>query len=128
MIPDYKKKSWLNGRIKSFRYAIQGLVTIAGSQQNFRIHLIIAFLVISAGLYSGLSGIEWCIILLTICLVLSLEAINTALEYFTDLLSPEYSDKAGKVKDIAAGSVLIAAIASVCVGLIIFGPRLFILF
>jgi diacylglycerol kinase len=128
MIRDNKRKSWLAGRINGFRYAIQGLGTIAGSQQNFKIHLIVAALVLSAGLYSGLSGIEWCIIFLTIGMVLSLEAINTALEYFTDLLSPEYSEKAGKVKDIAAGAVLIAAITSVCVGLIIFGPRIFILF
>lgn len=111
-------------RIASFKYALNGLKIILETQHNFMIHLIAAILVTAAGLFFHVSNIEWIIIIITIAIVLCIEAINTSIEKLTDLVSPDYDEQAGKVKDIAAAAVLIAAIASVIVGVIIFLPKI----
>ena len=54
--------------------------------------------------------------------------MNTALEYLTDLVSPNYHPLAGKAKDAAAGAVLIIAIGAAIVGIILFGPKFYQLF
>jgi diacylglycerol kinase (ATP) len=111
--------------MKSFIYAWQGLAEIIRKQHNFWIHLSVAGIVIVFGLVVGIAVQEWLAIILVIGFVLSAETMNTALEYFVDLVSPKYHELAGKVKDIAAGAVLIAAITAVIIGLIVFIPKVF---
>ena len=108
--------------IKSFGYAIQGIVT-AMHEQNFRFHLLSAVIVIIAGLFTGLSIIEWIIIVLVITLVIGAEMFNTAIERVVDLVSPDYHPLAKQAKDIAAASVLVFAVCSVIIGLLIFLPK-----
>jgi len=72
----------------------------------------------------GLNQVEWAILILTIASVLSLEAVNTAVESAVDLASPDLHPTAKRAKDLAAGAVLIAVLASVCVGLVLFVPKL----
>jgi len=110
--------------LKIFKYAITGLRSVFTSQRNFRIHIIVAIIVAVAGVFADLSRIEWCIIVLVIFLVLAMEAVNTAIEKLVDLVSPGYLETAGIIKDIAAGAVLLMAIAAVLTGLIIFVPHL----
>ena len=110
--------------LKSFGYALRGLKIVLTSQQNFRIHLCIAFLVVAAGIATRLSVNEWCIIVLTISVVFALEIVNTAIEKLVDLVSPAYNDHAGMVKDISAAAVLLTAIGAVIVGAIIFLPKI----
>lgn len=110
-------------RANSFRYAFQGLADLFRSQPNARIHLGITVLVVGAGFYFGISRPEWVAVVLCITIVLALEALNTALEYLTDLVSPEYHPLAGKAKDAAAAAVLLAAMGAVAVGAVVFGPR-----
>lgn len=112
-------------RIVSFKYAFNGLKFILKTQHNFLIHLIIAFLVTATGLFFHISALEWCILIITIAMVLGAEAFNTSIEKLTDLVSPEYNIKAGRVKDIAAAAVLLVAMAAVIIGLIIFVPKIF---
>ncbi len=111
--------------MSGFAYAAKGLVEAIKSQFNIRFHFVATILVIGLSFYYKLSATEWCFILLSIALVWTTELLNTALEYLTDFVSPEYNFLAGKVKDIAAGAVLIAAVISACVGLIIFVPKIF---
>lgn len=111
-------------RLKSFKYAFEGFRELISSQPNAKIHLLVGLLTIVAGLLSKLSSGEWTTLILTITIVLAAEAFNTALEYLTDLASPEYHPLAKKTKDVAAAGVLVCAIGAVCVGLVIFGPRL----
>lgn len=94
------------------------------SQPNFRFHLLAAAGVVGAGLYFRIQAWEWAVLLLTISSVLVAEALNSALEFLTDLVSPEYHPTAGKVKDAAAGAVLIAAMLAVGIGLLVFLPYL----
>ncbi|MGM9943828.1 MAG: diacylglycerol kinase [Lysinibacillus sp.] len=108
--------------IKSFGYAIQGIVT-AMSEQNLRFHLLSTVAVVIAGLLTGLSIIEWIIIILVITLVMGAELFNTAIERVVDLASPEYHPLAKQAKDIAAAAVLVFAACSVIIGLLVFLPK-----
>lgn len=109
---------------KSFGYAFYGIWT-ALNEQNMRFHLISAFVVISAGLLTGLTTMEWVMINLVIALVIGAEMINTAIESVVNLASPEIHPLAKQAKDVAAGAVLVFAIASVIIGLLIFLPKWF---
>lgn len=109
---------------KKFLYAINGFRFSLREQVNFRIHLFLAFLVVAGGLFFRISRSEWLILLLWMVIVLSAEMINTAIELLTDKIYPEWNEVAGKIKDIAAGAVLLAAIGAVISGLIIFLPHI----
>ena len=107
--------------IKSFNYAFKGIGQAMSSQQNFRVHVLAVLVVCIAGWYVQLHTWEWLALVLCFGMVLAIELINTAIEYLTDLVEPNFNPLAGKVKDAAAGAVLIAAITSVVVAIIIFG-------
>jgi len=114
--------------MKSFSNAFRGIAFLFKSQSNARIELIIAGIVIIAGVLLKISIAEWIIILMCIALVLSMEGINTAIEIIADKLHPEFDKEIGKAKDVAAGAVLIAAIIAAIIGIIIFAPKLVALF
>ena len=116
-----RKKFSLRERLRSFRYAFRGIEMAVRTQHNFRIHIIAFILVIAAGFLLGISPREWCIILIVSAWVLSLEIINTAMELTVDIISPEFREKAGMIKDLSAAAVLVAALAAASTGVIIFG-------
>lgn len=106
--------------LKGFYYAGRGIV-LAARERNFRFHLCaMAFVIFFAVKFYDLSRGEWAALLLTCGAVLSLEAVNTAIERLCDKLSPEQDPKIGAVKDIAAGAVLISAIIAAAVGVCLF--------
>jgi diacylglycerol kinase len=94
------------------------------TQRNARIHALIAAAACGVGAWVGISRVEWAVIVFTIALVLILEGLNTAVEAAIDLASPKFHPLAKAAKDLAAGMVLIAALASIGVGLLILGPPL----
>jgi diacylglycerol kinase len=118
----------LRKRIKSFGYAFKGIATLFTSQPNARIHAVVLALVVLAGLYFKIERTEWLVMTLVAALVLSAEAMNTAVEFVVDLVSPDYHPLAGKAKDVAAAAVLLAAFGAIIVGLIIFLPKILNLF
>ena len=113
--------------IKGFGYALNGIWHAATTQLNFRVHFVAALMAACLGYALHISTNEWLWIILCIAIVLGAELFNTALEFLTDLVSPEYNKKAGLVKDMAAGAVLIIAIGALVIGLIIFVPKLLLL-
>ncbi len=113
----------LKQRLDSFKYAFKGIRELILSQPNAKIHLFAAFLVLFLGFFFQISSTEWCIVILCIYLVLAAEAFNTALEYLTDLVSPDFHPLAGKTKDLAAAGVLLTSIGAALCGLIIFLPK-----
>lgn len=119
MSPHRNGNLWL-----SFKHAGEGLFYAMRTQRNFRIHLVVAALVVIMGVWLHLPGASWAILTLTIGLVLVTEMINTAAEALVDLASPDYHPLAKLVKDVAAGAVLVIAITAVVVGLILLGPPL----
>lgn len=112
-------------RLKSFGYAFKGIAIFIRKEPNAWIHCSAVVFVTIMGIICDITPIEWCIVCLCYGLVLGAEAFNSAIERLVDLVSPEYHPIAGKVKDIAAGAVLICAISVAIVGLIIFIPYLF---
>jgi diacylglycerol kinase len=110
--------------VRSFRFAFAGLGYLFRTQRNARIHLIVGTIACALGAWLKIGRVEWAVIVFTIALVLILEGLNTAMEAAIDLASPEVHPLAKVAKDLAAGMVLIAAIASVAVGLLILGPPL----
>lgn len=106
----------------SFKYAIEGIRKVM-DEQNFRFDLMMAFIVIVAAVFTGLSKLEWIILIVVIAIMLSLEMINTAIERVVDLASPGIHPLAKAAKDIAAGAVLVFACASVIIGILIFLPK-----
>ena len=106
--------------LKSFTYACKGIYSVIKEQQNFRIHVLASFVVISFGFYFQVTTTEWCVLLVCIGGVLTLELINSSIENLVDLVTTERKPLAGKVKDIAAGAVLVASVLSVIIGVLIF--------
>lgn len=117
--------SFIIERLKSFAPAFKGLFWFFRNEKNARVHLLAIVVVVAAGFYFDIEKTEWLVIVLTIGIVVTAEALNTAIEKWVDLVSPERSEKAGRIKDIAAGAVLFAALAAICIAGIIFLPKLF---
>ena len=113
---------------KSFAAAATGLLLMFRSQAIARIELVIAMLVIGAGFILNISVTEWLVIIIFIALVLAMEGINTSIEILCDKLHPATDDEIRKVKDVAAGAVLLAAILAAIAGIVIFAPRLINIF
>lgn len=118
------KRTRFAGMGASFGYAWRGLRVHLATQPNARLHLIATIAVCAAGWWWKIAPLEWCALIAAIGLVWTAEALNTALEFYTDLASPEFHPLAGKAKDVAAGAVLAASIASAIIGAIIFVPKL----
>lgn len=114
-------------RLGSFKFAFAGLASLLRYEHNFRLHLLAALLVISMGFIFGISRAEWMILVISISIVFITEILNSAIENLSDFVSPEYSAIIKRVKDYCAAAVLIAAMASVVVGLLIFLPKLILL-
>ncbi|MCS6929949.1 MAG: diacylglycerol kinase family protein [Saprospiraceae bacterium] len=110
--------------LRAFQDAFRGILDLIQTQRNARIHALAASLVTFSGFWLGLSLLEWAAVVLCIAMVFALEAVNTALEYLTDLISPAYHPIAGKAKDTAAGAVLLGALGAAVVGVLIFGPKI----
>lgn len=106
--------------LKRFQYALKGLLHVIRAETNFRIQATVAAGAIAAGLVLGITPGDWVALLLASGLVLSAEVSNTAVERLTDLVKPEHHPVAGKIKDVAAGGVLLAAGMAIVVGVIIF--------
>ncbi|OIP83826.1 MAG: diacylglycerol kinase [Porphyromonadaceae bacterium CG2_30_38_12] len=110
-------------RLRSFGYAFAGIRSVFGKEANMNIHLIIALLVVVCGFIFDINLSEWMLCILCFGLVISLEMVNSAIENLVNIVSPQHNALAGKIKDIAAGAVLVAAISAATVGLIIFVPK-----
>lgn len=115
----------LRKRLKSFRFAFNGIRLLVTREHNAWIHCFIAVCVIVTGCLVGLSATEWIVITMAIGMVLAAEAFNSSIEALADLVSPSYNEAIKRTKDLAAGAVLILAIASAVIGLVIFIPKLF---
>lgn len=115
----------INGRkvLRSFRFAGQGIVDLFRYENNAKVHLLIAGLVIIAGFWLRLSRVEWAVILTQVGLVWAAEAVNTALEKLCDFVSPGRHPQIKAIKDLSSGAVLIVAVTAVVVGVLVLGGK-----
>lgn len=110
--------------MKSFQNAFSGVVFAFRHNQNMRIHVLSAVIIIILSVIFHISAFEMGILGVMILLVICTEMINTSIEEMTDLISKEHSKEAKIAKDVAAGMVLLTSIGAVIVGLLIFLPYL----
>lgn len=114
----------LRARINSFRYAGQGIAAFLRSEHNAWIHAISTVGVLILAAVTGLTRHEWLALVFVIALVWVTEMINTCIERIMDYLTTERKPEVKFIKDLAAGAVLVAAIAALITGGIIFIPKL----
>lgn len=119
---DFKKQ------MRSFKFAWKGIMTCAGHEQNITFHLIVAILVVVAGYVFDITKAEWTAVVICIGMVVTAELFNSSIERLVDMVSPQWQKIAGEVKDIAAGAVLVTAVAAAIVGIIVFLPYLLAIF
>ncbi len=118
----------LKARLMSFSFAIKGLRYLAVYEHNFRVHMVVAFSVISLGVCLQVTRFEWLWLIMAIASVMSAEAMNTAIERACDAVIPEHNQLIGVAKDVAAGAVFINACACALIGVIIFLPYIVLIF
>ena len=111
-------------RGKSFQHAVRGIFVLLRTQHNMWIHSLSAVIALALGFFLHISEGEWLALLLAIGLVIVAESFNTAIEFDIDLTSPEEHPYARDTKDVAAGSVLLASILSIVIGIVIFLPKI----
>ncbi len=109
---------------KSFSYALRGIVSVFRHEQNFRIQVFVAIVMIIAAFWFQISATRFMLLISTITFVLILEIINTAIERCLDIVKPRLSEQVEMIKDIMAGAVLISALFAVIIGICIFWPYL----
>lgn len=124
-----KKKTFgIKRFFNSFVCAFSGIISALKTEQNLIFDFIIAILTVILGFVLKISTTEFILVILAIGLVISMELINTAIEYVVDMAMPEIHPLAKLGKDISSGAVLISAIMALVVGLIIYLPKIIILF
>lgn len=107
-----------------FGFAITGLNHSFRTQSSFWVHLPAALVVIGIAAILQVEPWRWCVLILTIAIVLAAELFNTALEQLVVVLHPTRDPRIARSLDAAAASVLVVSIASVLIGLIVLGPPL----
>ena len=117
-----KDNSFITGRMKSMTYAYQGAKKLITTEHSVMVQFSLGILMTIAGFYFGITKAEWIFQTFAIGLVMSVEGLNTAVEKIADFIHPNYHEKIGFIKDIAAGAVFFAAMTAIAVGLIIYVP------
>lgn len=107
-----------------FKHAFQGFLILLNKDRNFLYHIIFGLIIFVIALILQLNTVEWIWILAAIFSVWITETINTAIEFTVDLITKDYQLLAQYAKDVAAFSVLLSALFALCVGLIIFLPKI----
>jgi diacylglycerol kinase len=110
--------------IRSFGYAWAGLKSCFQSEANFRIHSVLAIVALLFSIVLNISTMEWIAVCFCIAFVITMEMLNTAIEKLCDVVHKEVHPGIKKVKDIAAGAVLVAAFFSLITGAVIFLPKI----
>lgn len=118
-----RDKTFLTGRFKSMGFALKGAIKLITTEHSVMVQSSVAVLMIMAGFYFNISHEEWLIQTLAIGLVLGIEGLNTAVEKIADFIHPEYHERIGFIKDIAAGSVFFAAMTAIAIAAIIYIPK-----
>jgi len=109
----------------TFRNSFKGIRLALKSERNIRVHFVAAVLVIASGIVLKFTPAEFCLLLITIALVIIAEMMNSAIEFSLDaIFHNRYSKLVGMAKDIAAGAVMVATFISIAIGILLFGSKI----
>lgn len=117
------RNSFLGKRLKSITYASKGAWLLLKNEPSIQVQFCIAVVMTVAGFYFEISPTEWLFQIFAIGLIMSIEGLNTAIEEIANFVHPDFHNKIGYIKDVAAGAVFIAALAAVIIGCIIYLPK-----
>ncbi len=118
-----KDNSFISGRLKSVGFAAKGVFNLITTEHPVMVQFSLAIIMTIAGFYFRIDRYEWMMQILAFGLVLGIESLNTAIEKIADFVHPEFHNKIGFIKDIAAGAVMFAALAAIAIGLLIYVPK-----
>ena len=118
-----KDNTFVTGRLKSLGFAFRGAIKLITTEHSIMVQSSVGVMLIIAGFYFEISSTEWLFQILVLGLVLSIEGLNTAVEKIADFIHPNFHEKIGFIKDIAAGAVFFAAMTAIAVILIIYIPK-----
>ena len=116
-----KDKRTFKGSVKN---CLDGISYVTKSEKNFKREIVLGIIALILSYILKIDKIEFIIVLTMICLVLTAEIINTAIERTVDLVTKEYHELARIAKDVSAGSVLVTSIFALIIGIIIFIPKI----
>lgn len=114
----------VRARIRSFRYAFEGVQTFFATQHNAVIHLLMTVMALVAAVFFSVSKAELIAIVIAAALVWAAELFNTAIEKLADMVLDDFHPSIKFIKDVSAAAVLISAMAAFITGAIIFLPKL----
>ena len=117
-------KHWVD----KFRNAAHGVWLGTLGQSSFAIHIPLAILVIVCAIVLRCSAWQFAVLAVCIGWVMSLELMNSAIEYLARGLCHEHNNDVGKALDIASGAVLIASLTAALIGAAILGYQAIELF
>jgi diacylglycerol kinase (ATP) len=117
-----KDEKFFSGRLKSLKFATLGAYKLITTEHSIMSQSIMAIALIGLGFYFQISRIDWMFQIFAMGLVLSIEGLNTAVEKTADFIHPDYHEKIGFIKDVAAGAVFFAAVASKIIIIFIYYP------
>lgn len=112
------------GIVDSFNHAIEGFIYVLKTQPNMRLHFLMGVVILLIGIYFNFSKIELMILTISICLVITAEMFNSAIEFTADLVNQDFHPMIRMIKDISAAAVLLSAINALIVGYLIFLNRM----
>ena len=118
-----KDNTFFSGRFKSVGFAFKGAIKLIATEHSVMVQFAIAVVMVFAGFYFEISTTEWMFQTLAIGFVLAIEGLNTAVEKIADFIHPNYHERIGFIKDIAAGAVFFAALTAISIGLMIYVPK-----
>ncbi len=117
-----KISDFIVGRLRGCGYALRGALLLLKTEPSIQVQAGIAVIMTILGFYFRITTTEWMLQIFAIGLVMSVEGVNTTVEAVADFIHPDFHDKIGFIKDVAAGAVFIAAITAIIIGLIIYIP------
>ncbi len=117
-----KISDFIVGRLRGCGYALKGALLLLKTEPSIQVQAGIAVIMTILGFYFRITTTEWMLQIFAIGLVMSVEGVNTTVEAVADFIHPDFHDKIGFIKDVAAGAVFIAAITAIIIGLIIYIP------
>lgn len=118
-----KDNTFISGRLKSVSFAVKGAIKLISTEHSIMVQFSLGILMTILGFYCNITTTEWLFQTMAIGMVMSIEGLNTAVEKVADFIHPNYHERIGFIKDIAAGAVLFAAITAIIIGLIIYIPK-----
>lgn len=119
------QESFIKNRIRSVGFALKGAFLLIKTEASIKVQVFIGLIMTAMGFFYEISSLEWILQIFAIGMVIGIEGLNTAVEKTADFIQPEFDERIGFIKDIAAGAVMIVSIAASIVGLIIYIPKIF---